>query len=200
MKYIRMIKTKAEDIDRMVAKIFLFSKMDLGDYPYDPEALEVNQEILSLVKATAEEYREKGLDVTITALARDVLIFADPVQLNSIFSNILENSWKYKTEEHVHVSIHTEVMGSEVFIYLADDGPGVPGNALDKLFDVFYRSDPSRNNPNKGSGLGLAITAKAVSRMGGSIHAEPSPAGGLCIIIKLPVLENGGYHVKNINY
>lgn len=191
INYIRMIKTKAEDIDRMVAKIFLFSKMDLGDYPYDPEALEVNQEILSLVKATAEEYRENGLEVNITALAQNVLIFADPVQLNSIFTNILENSLKYKNKEQGHVSIRTEVKGSEVFIYLADDGPGVPVEALDKLFDVFYRSDPSRNNPNKGSGLGLAITAKAVDRMGGSIHAEPSSSGGLCMVIKLPVLSKG---------
>ncbi|WP_244169859.1 sensor histidine kinase [Paenibacillus helianthi] len=189
--YIRMIKTKAEDIDRMVAKISLFSKMDLGDYPYDPEPLEVNQEILSLVKATAEEYRENGLEVNITALAENVLIFADPVQLNSVFSNILENSLKYKNKEHGHVNIRTEAKGNEVFIYLSDDGPGVPVEALEKLFDVFYRSDPSRNNPNKGSGLGLAITAKAVDRMGGSIHAELSSADGLCMVIKLPVLSKG---------
>ncbi|MHA6531681.1 sensor histidine kinase [Paenibacillus sp. BAC0078] len=191
INYIRMIKTKAEDIDRMVAKIFLFSKMDLGDYPYDPEALEVNQEILSLVKATSEEYRENGLEVSITALADNVLIFADPVQLNSIFTNILENSLKYKNKEQGHVSIRTEVRGSEVYIFVSDDGPGVPVEALDKLFDVFYRSDPSRKNPNKGSGLGLAITAKAVDRMGGSIHAEPSSAGGLCMVIKLPLLSKG---------
>lgn len=190
-KYIHMIKTKAEDIDRMVGKIFLFSKMDLGDYPYEPEVLEVNQELLSLIKVTAEEYREKGLDVVIASLAADVYIYADPAQLSSIVFNILENSWKYKLKERVQVSIRTEVQGSDVFIYLEDDGPGVPENALDKLFDVFYRSDPSRNNPTKGSGLGLAITAKAVSRMGGSIQAQPSPAGGLCIIITLPVLVKG---------
>ncbi|AIQ39873.1 ATP-binding protein [Paenibacillus sp. FSL R7-0297] len=199
-KYIHMIKTKAEDIDRMVGKIFLFSKMDLGDYPYEPEVLEVNQELLSLIKATAEEYREKGLDVIIAALAQDVHIFADPAQLSSIFFNILENSWKYKMKERVQVTIRTEVKGSDMFIYLEDNGPGVPENALDKLFDVFYRSDPSRNNPTKGSGLGLAITAKAVSRMGGSIHAKPSLEGGLCIIIQLPVLDKGANYDKNINH
>ncbi|WP_238654889.1 sensor histidine kinase [Paenibacillus piscarius] len=190
-KYITMIKTKAEDIDRMVNKIFLFSKMDLGDYPYEPEVLEVNQELLSLIKAMTEEYRDQGLDVVIAALAPDVHIFADPAQLSSMVFNILENSWKYKDKERVQVTIRTEVMGNHVQICLEDNGPGVPEKALDKLFDVFYRSDPSRNNPTKGSGLGLAITAKAVSRMGGSIHAEPSPAGGLRIIIKLPVTDKG---------
>lgn len=190
-KYITMIKTKAEDIDRMVNKIFLFSKMDLGDYPYEPEVLEVNQELLSLIKAMAEEYRDKGLDVVIAALAPGVHIFADPAQLSSMVFNILENSWKYKDKERVQVTIRTEVIGKHVLICLEDNGPGVPEEALDKLFDVFYRSDPSRNNPTKGSGLGLAITAKAISRMGGSIQAEHSPAGGLRIIIKLPVTDKG---------
>lgn len=103
-------------------------------------------------------------------------------------------------KERVQVTIRTEVKGSDMFIYLEDNGPGVPENALDKLFDVFYRSDPSRNNPTKGSGLGLAITAKAVSRMGGSIHAKPSLEGGLCIIIQLPVLDKGANYDKNINH
>ncbi|OMF98420.1 ATP-binding protein [Paenibacillus sp. FSL R7-0337] len=190
-KYITMIKNKAEDIDRMVGKIFLFSKMDLGDYPYEPEVLEVNQELFSLIKVTAEEYREKGLDVVIAALAAEVYIYADPAQFSSMVFNILENSWKYKDKERVQVTIRTKVMGTHMLICLEDNGPGVPEEALDKLFDVFYRSDPSRNNPTKGSGLGLAITAKAVSRMGGSIHAELSPAGGLRIIIKLPVTNKG---------
>lgn len=190
-KYIKMIKTKAEEIDRMVAKLFLFSKMDLGDYPYDPEFLEVNQEILSLVKAMEDEYRAQGLDLEVLNLAENVGIFVDPVQLSSIFNNILENSLKYKNKEQNHVKIHSEIKGNEVYIFLEDDGPGVPEEALDKLFDVFYRSDPSRNNPNKGSGLGLAITAKAVNRMGGSIHAKKSAAGGLCTVIKLPIQRKG---------
>ncbi|HCR74083.1 MAG TPA: hypothetical protein DIW26_06835 [Ruminococcus sp.] len=57
-------------------------------------------------------------------------------------------------------------------IAIDDNGPGVPDEALPKLFDVFYRSDSSRNNPNKGSGLGPAITAKILERFGGSIYAE----------------------------
>jgi len=67
----------------------------------------------------------------------------------------------------------------------ADDGPGVPAGALNKLFDAHYRADPSRNK--KGSGLGLAISSKIIERMGGTYRAELPETGGLAIVICLPV-------------
>ena len=68
-----------------------------------------------------------------------------------------------------------------------DDGPGVPEAALPKLFDAFYRNDPSRNNPDQGSGLGLAIAAKSLERMSGSIRAENLPGAGLRMTIHIPL-------------
>ena len=189
--YLQMIKTKTEDIDRMVSKLFLFSKMDMGDYPHYPESLNLEQEITSLVHATAEEYDSKGLNVKVDELAKDIEIYADPVLLRSVFTNILENSLKYKDKEQGSVIIRSKRHGNDVYIYIEDNGPGVSEEAFPKLFDVFYRTDPSRNNPNKGSGLGLAITAKAIGRMGGSIYAENSAAKGLCMVIKLPILKKG---------
>lgn len=185
--YIQMIKTKAEDIDRMVAKLFLFSKMDLGDYPYYPETLNLEQEITSLVNVTAEEYAGKGLEIKVKELVKGVEIYADPVQLRSVFANILENSLKHKDKEQGCVCVRSERHGNEVYISIEDNGPGVSEEALAKLFDVFYRSDPARNSPNKGSGLGLAIAAKAIARMGGSIEATNSTTSGLCMVIKLPI-------------
>ena len=75
---------------------------------------------------------------------------------------------------------------SDVTISVADNGPGVPEADLPKLFDVFYRSDPSRSNPQKGSGLGLAITAKILERFGGSIRAEHVQPKGLRILLTIP--------------
>ena len=74
---------------------------------------------------------------------------------------------------------------NSVQIRLADDGPGVYPDALPNLFNVFYRTDPSRHT--KGSGLGLAISAKIIERSGGSIFAENNDTGGLAIVIRLPI-------------
>ena len=71
----------------------------------------------------------------------------------------------------------------------ADDGPGVAKEALPHLFEVFYRSDLSRQNPGGGSGLGLAIVAGAVKRMGGTIQAKLNEPEGLCIYIDLGIVN-----------
>lgn len=76
-------------------------------------------------------------------------------------------------------------------------GPGVPAQALPKLFDVFYRNDPSRKNPNQGSGLGLAIVSKTMERMKGSIRAENLPQGGLRMVLKIPLAKGGQINEAN---
>lgn len=104
-------------------------------------------------------------------------------------TNILENSLKYKDGPTATVRISLERRDKTCLLCFADDGPGVPPEALPRLFEVFYRSDPARRAPNRGSGLGLAIVASAVQRMGGTITAQNGPDGGLEIRIELPVME-----------
>ena len=185
-KYMKTILAKANDIDRMVDKLFLFSKLDLGDCPFYPEKLNIGQEIRSVITSNEKEYREKGMQIFCKDIPQDMEVYADPVQLRSAIINILENSLKYKDSETVTVKIYCENSAEDVSVIIDDNGPGVPPEALPKLFDVFYRSDPSRNNPNKGSGLGLAITAKILERFGGSIHAENLQPKGLRIIMTIP--------------
>ena len=113
-------------------------------------------------------------------------VSADPSQLRRVITNVWDNSAKYKVKDVGRVSISLDTGG---LLTLSDDGPGVSEEALPKLFDVFYRSDPARKNPAGGSGLGLAIAARAVQRMGGTIRASHAPAGGLAIEITLPLEE-----------
>lgn len=188
-KYMQTILVKANDIDHMVDKLFLFSKLDLGDCPFYPEKLNVAQEIHAVISSGEKEYREKGMDITCETIPSDWQVYADPVQLRSAITNILENSLKYRDSETVHVTIRCEDAAENIRLILEDDGPGVPEAALPKLFDVFYRSDPSRNNPHKGSGLGLAITAKILEHSGGSIYAENCQPKGLRIVMTIPKEE-----------
>lgn len=188
-KYMKTIQAKADDIDKMVDKLFLFSKLDLGDCPFYPEKLNLSRELSSLVSANEKEYREKGINITLEPVDDELFVYADPVQLRSAVTNILENSLKYKDGETVDVNIRCKNLEDHVAIAIEDNGPGVSEEALPKLFDVFYRSDPSRNNPQKGSGLWLAITAKILERFGGSVSAENAESKGLRVILNLPKEE-----------
>lgn len=183
-RYLTTIKSKAEDIDRMVRQIFLFSKMELDDYPYAPVILRLDGEIEELVQSVREEYAEKGLQIE-TALTH-ASVRADPELLRRVLVNIMENSLKYKGKPAGTLRITLEADEKRCRLTLADDGPGVPPEQQARLFDAFYRSDPARREPNRGSGLGLSIAENAVRRMGGTIRAGDSPLGGLAILIELP--------------
>lgn len=74
---------------------------------------------------------------------------------------------------------------------MTDSGPGVPDEALDKLFRPFYRIDDARGRQTGGVGLGLAITERAVRLHGGTVKAANRPEGGLMVEIRLPAQSVG---------
>ena len=186
--YLMTIKNKAEDIDRMVGELFMFSKMEMGEYPDHPELLRLDNEIRQLLSLSGSEYAEKGLLIASEELV-PATISVDPEQLRRVLVNIMENSLKYKVKEAGHLVISLRSENDGFCLSLCDDGPGVPAESLPRLFDAFYRSDPARQNPSRGSGLGLSIAAGAVRRMNGKIHAEVGKNGGLAIVIWLPKAE-----------
>lgn len=187
-RYLRTVNAKAGEMDSLLGKLFMFSKLDMGGYPYSPERLDAAREIRDFAAASSEDYARRGLEVRIGAIP-GAAVDADPICLRSILMNLLDNSAKYKNKPAGTVSISGEIENGRLALYVDDDGPGVPDEALGKLFDVFYRSDPARRSPNQGSGLGLAIAAKAAARMGGSIRAENLPGGGLRIALELPLAK-----------
>ena len=183
--YLETIKNKSEDIDHMVEKIFMFSKMELGECPDKPMLLNLDDEVRQVICTVGSEYKEKGLDISADELV-PATVYADPELLNRVVINIIENSLRYKIKEVGKLDISIKDDNGGYRLSLRDDGPGVPTNALPHLFEVFYRTDPSRQNPNKGSGLGLAIAANAVKKMKGTITANICENGGLEISIWLP--------------
>ena len=182
--YLETIKAKAENLAHIVSQLFLFSQMELGEYPESPCMLRLDQAIMDVVTSNKEDYEKKGLAVSMELEPAE--IYADPLQVRRVITNILENSLKYKEREKGKVWIRLELTEQDCQLTILDDGPGVSEEALPHLFDVFYRSDPSRQNSDKGSGLGLAIVANAVRRMGGTVKAFHGVAQGLGICINLP--------------
>ncbi|MEX5747397.1 ATP-binding protein [Massilia sp. X63] len=119
------------------------------------------------------------------ALADDLGEFAmDRRLLARAVCNLLRNAQKYA---HGRILLSAaRVDGGAVEITVDDDGPGIPPDEREKIFDSFYRLDRSRDRATGGFGLGLSIARKAVALHGGSLHAEGSPLGGARFVITLP--------------
>jgi signal transduction histidine kinase len=185
-RYIDTIKNKTGDLEHIVDTLFLFSKLDTGEFPYNIKRTDLASAVYGIVEGLKEEYRNRGLDITLTTPVGRPYADIDTAQMRHVMINIFENSVKYKNKERGKICVGISEDKGTASLVMADDGPGVPEEALPKLFDVFYRSDESRSDPGKGSGLGLAIAAKMVGHFGGSIEAANVPEGGLSIKMTFP--------------
>jgi len=110
--------------------------------------------------------------------------------LHSAIENVVRNAIRY-TREGTTVEIHLEraenASGTEAVVSVTDCGSGVPADALEKLFQPFYRLDDDRGRLTGGVGLGLAITERAVRFHGGRVAAFNRAEGGLRVEIHLPL-------------
>ncbi|MDR1248437.1 MAG: HAMP domain-containing histidine kinase [Treponema sp.] len=189
-KYFSTIQKKVYDLEHIINQLFLFSKLDIGDFPMNSRRIDIGKLLTEIIAELSDEYERNGLALTAGGFEQGLYVDLDPALFRSVMVNILENSVKYKDMQQGRVVIAWGVSGEMAEIRLTDNGPGVPEEALGKLFDLFYRADPSRNS--KGSGLGLAISKKIINRMGGSISAGPAKGRGLAIIIGLPLANGTG--------
>ena len=178
-KYLGTIYTKESEMEHMVARLLEFSKLELSEYPVRVESFELKSELERIVSDMSPE-----AEIDLSGVS-DTQVAADREQLRRIAENIIGNSVKY-CPEGVRVNISSQYADGFVRIKFSDNGPGVPDEALPRLFDLFYRADPARVAPGSGSGLGLSIVRRSVEQMGGHAFAEKGKNGGLCIVIDLP--------------
>lgn len=179
-KYLIKIHNRELDIERMVEQIFLFSKMEMTDFPINMQPLNVRDELFTIAS-------ENPIDHLNADFSRvpPYTVEADPALLCRIVMNLMENNRKYRKNDTANVKVTAEAADGYVNVVFADDGPGVSDEYLPKLFDAFYRTDPARKNPSGGSGLGLAVVKKALLRMGGDARAFRNEDGGLSVMIIL---------------
>jgi signal transduction histidine kinase len=187
-RYHDIIYNKACDMDMLVDKLFLFSKLDTGKFPFHFEKVYCNEFLKSFFISALEEFERKGLNLLYENNCSDnIIINIDLEEMNRVLMNILENSAKYKTNDYGNVKVTVNKHGDNIILKIKDDGPGVLEENLSRLFVSFYREDAARTNPSEGSGLGLSIAEHIVKAHDGAITAENMD--GLVITITLPIIE-----------
>jgi two-component system OmpR family sensor kinase len=112
-------------------------------------------------------------------------VIGDPGRLRQVLDNLLTNV-RAHTPEGTPATVRLDQEGPTVRLEVADSGPGIPKEAADRLFERFYRADPSRARRSGGTGLGLSIVAAIVAAHGGSVSAANRPGGGASITVELP--------------
>ncbi|OYX30629.1 MAG: hypothetical protein B7Y99_11430 [Caulobacterales bacterium 32-69-10] len=139
-------------------------------------------ELSSLVQSVADEMADTGADVT-AEVDGNVVIDGDPVALRRLVANLLDNAVKFgdRARARVYAQDHAAI------IEVDDDGPGLHGADRERVFEPFFRGEPSRSRETGGAGLGLAVVRSIARAHGGDATLENLPGGGLRARARLPL-------------
>ncbi|MGE0396163.1 MAG: sensor histidine kinase [Kofleriaceae bacterium] len=182
-KLIDAVHRNSERLARIIADLLDLSRLDAGQYRMEVQPVSLHA--ISEQSLTAIEPQAAARDVEVKVeIPDDLKVKADAKALDQIFVNLIDNAVKY-SKAGGHVSVVARPDGDRVRIEVRDDGPGIPEKHRERVFERFYRADPSRAREAGGTGLGLSIVKHLVESMGGEVGVEPNTPTGTIFWVRL---------------
>jgi signal transduction histidine kinase len=172
---------------RLVADLLLLAKADERGLRLDLQEVDLDD----LVDAEADRLRAVAA-MTVEREVSPARVHADAVRLGQAVTNVVDNAARHAASAVVlRLAVdRTGPDGPVAVITVDDDGPGVPPQDRERVFDRFVRLDDSRVRASGGSGLGLAIVREVVVAHGGTVTIATSPTGGCRVQIRLPQAQD----------
>lgn len=181
-KYIKTIYNKANDMDRLINELTVYSGIDSNRMPYHFHRINVADYFGDCIEEVGLDLESKNIELNyFNLVSPDTMIIADPEQLKRVISNIIGNSVKYLDKEKGIIDIHILDEVDSIRVEIEDNGKGIAAKDLPNIFERFYRTDASRNSSKGGSGIGLSIVKKIVEDHGGYIWATSKENEGTCL-------------------
>jgi two-component system sensor histidine kinase KdpD len=177
------IEEETRRLNRFVTNLLRMSRLEAGELNIEP--VRVNMaEIIDLVTRRFEP-KLNGRKMVRLSQGEDIAALGDPVLLDHVLSNVIENAVRFSPERSM-ITLSLIEHGKKVTLEVEDQGPGVSRAELPRIFEKFYQS-PSRSTRHQGVGLGLSIAKGLIESMGGDIAAACANNGtGLRVCINLP--------------
>lgn len=188
-KYLSIIYSKASTIDDMVNHLSMFSKLELSKMQFQFEIGDLHQFLKEITEEFKFDVEKKEVSLSLEIPDHDAYIKIDYEKLYRVFSNLINNSVKYKKDGHGHINITSHFEHGGVLVSVKDDGVGIADHELEKVFDGFYRIDPARNMNVKGSGLGLGIAKQIMQQHGGKLWFQSGNTNGATAFLYFPLRE-----------
>lgn len=131
---------------------------------------------------------QKKISIELVFATKHLVTFADKRKLQQVLYNLLDNAIKFSDAES-SIKIETTERGDKIYTSVKDEGPGIPRNSLNKIWERFYKTDLSRGKDKRGTGLGLAIVKEAIQAHGENINVISTEGVGTEFIFSLPKVQ-----------
>ena len=176
-KDLRTIDKRVSEADQIINNVLSYSKIKIGRF----QPVKINSILKECIDGGMRRF--PGRNITVNGKidrTQDLTIDADPLQMNEVFSNILNNAFDALNKNAGIIDIESRVNGSTVSILIRDNGEGIEKEHLKKVFEPFFTTK------TKGTGLGLALCNLVIKLHGGTITIESDKGKGTTVTITLP--------------
>ena len=184
-RFLEIIEKHANRLTLLLDDLLLLARLDSGRIDLDLRPVLLASAAQEAIDDAGILARGRGVTL-VQSVPAGLAAHADAHRLAQALGNLIDNAIKYGREGGTVEVRGRELGAGQVEISVRDDGPGIAGEALERVFERFYRADKARAREQGGTGLGLAIVKNVVQAHGGDVRVESTPGRGTEFFIRLP--------------
>lgn len=187
-RYLQTIYSSTLDMERLLDELLTTSRLELGQIELERESININDFMRDCAEDLSVQMEKAGFDFVYNNpyAEEKIMVSLDTDRFGRVISNIVSNSIKYADKSRKgRVELELQSYSKSVIISLTDNGIGVSGENLSRIFETFYRADQARTRVREGSGIGLSVCKQIVELHGGHIWATSKQGEGLTVLISL---------------
>jgi two-component system, OmpR family, phosphate regulon sensor histidine kinase PhoR len=189
-RFLKIIERNSNRLDLLIQDLLTISALESGRMKLELQPVPLRglaDKVLNFLHGKAE-----NKNVTLVNALPEFTVNADANRLDQVLANLVDNAIKYGRADGT-VTVGGQKTGEgRLEIFVRDDGPGIPAESLDRVFERFYRVDKARSRDQGGTGLGLAIVKHIVQAHGGEVRCESVPGQGATFFFTLPAESLAG--------
>jgi signal transduction histidine kinase len=186
--YLEIVVKETERLTRLVNDVLDLAKMESDRMEWRMENVDLREVVSEARAAVSQLFGDRELRLELAP--GSLVVRGDRDRLLQVLINLLSNARKFSDERAGRVAVSVRGGEGQVQVSVTDNGPGIPSEHLDRVFERFHQVTDAEQGKPQGSGLGLAISERIVSHHGGKIWAESVPGEGTTIRFTLPAAQD----------
>lgn len=184
-EYSAIIKRSSNRLLEIVNNVLDISRIETGQVELKRNTISVNKILSEIYKFFNTQTQNKGIELVVSLLENDIIIFSDDTKINQILVNLVNNAIKFTDKGKIEIG--TYLLGNNIIeIYVKDTGIGIPNDKLNEVFQRFTQIEIETDKNYQGAGLGLAICKGMAELLGGDIKLTSSIGIGSTFSLIIP--------------
>ena len=184
-KYLNIILFETERLTDLTHDLLTLNEFDTKNLLLNKKAFDIHEVIKQVAASFEGVCTQKKISIELIFATKRLHVMADQRKIEQVLYNLLDNAIKFSDTNSI-ITIETTERGEKVYTSVKDNGIGIPRNALNKIWERFYKTDLSRGKDKKGTGLGLSIVKEIIQAHGENINVVSTEGVGTEFIFSLP--------------